>query len=309
MLGVLLVAASLRGAQGARTVSRRGLWRAAASSAVVAAAPAASVAAVDLPTLPGGIVTDEVAVTFAEESIGLQLEAIGFAKATLGGMPSFRTSVVGARPGSEAASKGVAESWVVVAVGGENVEKLTPKEIAAKLAATPRPTAVVFRDPDRFASALEAGSGARGAATTVLPKSGPYLEPQTLVVERVATPLVCGAGADRGDLLEIRYEGRLAADGALFDGSAITFKGGTTVPGRGGDSSVYFVLGQQPLGQFPAAWDPALQGACIGEVRKVTVPPVLGFGDKGSPKRNVPPYAALDYTLQLLSINGNAQPR
>ena len=69
------------------------------------------------------------------------------------------------------------------------------------------------------------------------------------------------------------------------------------------------VLGQQPLGQFPAAWDPALGGACVGEVRRVSVPPVLGFGDKGAPKRNVPPYAMLDYTLQLVSINSNAQPR
>ncbi|KAK7241172.1 peptidyl-prolyl cis-trans isomerase [Aureococcus anophagefferens] len=277
---------------------------AAATAGVAVAAPRRAAAAV-----AGAIVSDEVAVTFQEASVGLQLEAIGFAKATLGSMPSFRVAVVGARPGSEAAKAGVESDWVVVAVDGENVEKATLQDIAAKLQQAPRPTTVVFRDPSRFAQALEAGSGARGAATTILPPSGPYTTAQTLVVERLNSPVVCGRGAERGDLLEIRYEGRLAADGRLFDGSAITFAGGNQVAGRGGDSTVYFVLGQQPLGQFPAAWDPALGGACVGEVRRVSVPPVLGFGDKGAPKRNVPPYAMLDYTLQLVSINSNAQPR
>ncbi|KAH8061590.1 peptidyl-prolyl cis-trans isomerase [Aureococcus anophagefferens] len=198
---------------------------AAATAGVAVAAPRRAAAAV-----AGAIVSDEVAVTFQEASVGLQLEAIGFAKATLGSMPSFRVAVVGARSG-------------------------------------------------------EAG---------------------TLVVERLNSPVVCGRGAERGDLLEIRYEGRLAADGRLFDGSAITFAGGNQVAGRGGDSTVYFVLGQQPLGQFPR---PGIPLAAPALARSASVPPVLGFGDKGAPKRNVPPYAMLDYTLQLVSINSNAQPR
>ena len=52
-----------------------------------------------------------------------------------------------------------------------------------------------------------------------------------------------------------------------------------------------------------------MAGCCVGEVRKLAVPPVLGFGEKGAPKRGVPPYAPLDYTIQLLGINGNNQPR
>ena len=61
----------------------------------------------------------------------------------------------------------------------------------------------------------------------------------------------------------------------------------------------------QPVGQFPPAWDAAMAGCCVGEVRRLAVPPVLGFGEKGAPKRGVPPYAPLDYTIQLLGINGN----
>ena len=38
-----------------------------------------------------------------------------------------------------------------------------------------------------------------------------------------------------------------------------TFANGNQVPGRGGDGSLYFVLGMQPVGQLPAA-PPALAG-------------------------------------------------
>lgn len=255
------------------------------------------------------LVSDEVSVTFADAAVGVELSAVGFARATLGNVPSTRPTVVGVAAGSEAARRGVEEDWVVVSVGGRNVERATVAEVADALARAPRPTALVFRDPARFPDALEAGSGARGATTTVLPASGPYERQQTLAVERLSAPPVCASGAVRGDLLEVRYEGRLASDGSLFDGSAITFSNGAAIPGRGGDATIYFVLGQQPLGQFPTAWDPSMTGACVGEVRRLTVPPVLGFGDKGSPKRNVPPFAFLEYTLQLMSINGNAQPR
>ena len=61
--------------------------------------------------------------------------------------------------------------------------------------------------------------------------------------------------------------------------------------------------------RFPPAWDASMEGACVGEVRRLDVPPVLGFGDKGAPKRGVPPYAALQYTIEVLSLNSNAQRR
>ena len=87
-----------------------------------------------------------------------------------------------------------------------------------------------------------------------------------------------------GDLLEIRYVGRLA-DGTIFDG----FELGS----RLGDDSIQFVLGRQPAGQFPPSWDVGLVGMCVGEARELDVPPLLGFGAKGLPKRGVPPNARL----------------
>ena len=71
------------------------------------------------------------------------------------------------------------------------------------------------------------------------------------------------------------------------------------------DTSIQFVLGKQPAGQFPPAWDPGLQGMCVSERRALRVPPVLGFGDKGVPRRGVPPGATLLYDIELLGINGD----
>jgi FK506-binding protein 2 len=115
------------------------------------------------------------------------------------------------------------------------------------------------------------------------------------------------SGVHRGDLLELRYTGRLPDSGnTVFDGSALTASAnGRNVAGRGGDVSVYFVLGQQPKGQFPPSFDLALVGMCVGEVRRVTVPPVLGYGRAGLPRRGIPPNAVLQYEVQLLSVNGN----
>jgi hypothetical protein len=66
--------------------------------------------------------------------------------------------------------------------------------------------------------------------------------------------------------------------------------------------------GRQPAGQFPPAWDVGLQGMCVGERRLVDVPPALGFGEKGLPKRGVPPNARLLYDVELLAINALSTP-
>ena len=68
------------------------------------------------------------------------------------------------------------------------------------------------------------------------------------------------------------------------------------------------MLGKQPAGQFPPAWDLGLVGMCIGERREIDVPPVLGYGAKGLPKRGIPPNARLIYEVELLSINADSRP-
>ena len=58
------------------------------------------------------------------------------------------------------------------------------------------------------------------------------------------------------------------------------------------------------------SWETGLLGMCIGEKRRLMVPPSLGYGPAGVPKAKilpklpVPPNAALVYDVELLGING-----
>ena len=56
---------------------------------------------------------------------------------------------------------------------------------------------------------------------------------------------------------------------------------------------------------MPPSWDVGLVGMCVGERREIDVPPVLGFGPKGLPKRGVPPNARLVYDIELVSYTKN----
>ena len=97
-------------------------------------------------------------------------------------------------------------------------------------------------------------------------------------VERTNVPEVCTKGAEAGDLLEINYVGRFT-NGTAFDKSQATTNGPENA-GRGGDLTLYFVLGQQPPGQFPPGWDIGLLGMCVGERRILRVPSLLAYGAK-----------------------------
>jgi FK506-binding protein 2 len=119
---------------------------------------------------------------------------------------------------------------------------------------------------------------------------------------------MCNRGATTDDLLEISYLGTVVETGAVFDGSAIRING-EAIPGRGNDVSLFFVLGKQPFGQFPPGWDVGLDGICIGERRRLIVPPVLAYGSTGLPRRGIPPNATLQYDITLVSINGIAMPQ
>lgn len=132
-------------------------------------------------------------------------------------------------------------------------------------------------------------------------------------------------------------------DGTFLDAS------GMSKPGTAGDSTLYFVLGEQVAGtgastalviygcpivhspplsrrshiysthaphhiiQFkqavPKGWDLSLVGACVGEQREVRVPPVLAYGEKGMKKRGIPPNSVIVYNVEIVGINGNNIPR
>ena len=100
------------------TTSSRLQRRQALQSLAVGAAAAAA------PANAGGVVSDEVSVTFKESALGMQLDGLAYQKTTLGSMPSLRCVVTAVAPGSEAAKLGVSDDWTVVSVNGDNVESL-----------------------------------------------------------------------------------------------------------------------------------------------------------------------------------------
>jgi FKBP-type peptidyl-prolyl cis-trans isomerase len=97
----------------------------------------------------------------------------------------------------------------------------------------------------------------------------------------------CGTGdeAAGGTAVTVHYTGRLQS-GEVFDSSL-----------ERGDP-YEFPLG---AGRVISGWDEGVVGMRTGGVRRLTVPPELGYGDSGFPPR-IPPDATLIFEVELLEV-------
>jgi len=95
-----------------------------------------------------------------------------------------------------------------------------------------------------------------------------------------------GAAAKAGDNVRVHYVGKLT-DGTTFDSS------------RDRGQPFDFALG---AGQVIPGWDEGVVGMRVGGLRKLTVPPALGYGAQGAGDK-IPPNATLIFTIELLAIN------
>ena len=86
-------------------------------------------------------------------------------------------------------------------------------------------------------------------------------------METTAAVTGCDRKTKAGDDLSMHYAGTLAADGSQFDSS------------RDRGTPFSFALGQ---GNVIVGWDKGLVGMCVGEKRLLTIPPALGYGDRGA---------------------------
>merc|ERR1712098_667611 len=115
------------------------------------------------------------------------------------------------------------------------------------------------------------------------------LQDDGLRIEFLHTPVSCSRVTVAGDLLSVHYTGRLA-DGSTFDSSYDRNK------------PFEFVLGE---GQVIKGWEEGLLNACNGEMRRLTIPPSLGYGDKGA-GTVIPPGATLIFDVEIVNIeDGN----
>lgn len=95
-----------------------------------------------------------------------------------------------------------------------------------------------------------------------------------------------GTPAQAGQQISVHYTGWLS-DGVKFDSSKdrnapFNFKlaGGSVIKG----------------------WDEGVQGMQVGGVRKLTIPPQLGYGARGA-GGVIPPHATLIFEVELLAIH------
>lgn len=254
--------------------------------------------------------------------LGLELADIDF-------RTNIRVRVKSVRPGSLASKLGIQKDWIVVAVNGRSTERTNTAGVAQILGQEIQrknsdSIDLCFRDPSIFRERLQSLSEGESVTTQVAPagdttqrrtdgsiKPGYKVTQQTdqsVTVTQVVAPPMCKRGATTDDLLEISYVGRVLETGDIFDGSSVKVNG-QAIPGRGNDVSLFFVLGKQPFGQFPPGWDVGLVGICVGERRRLVIPPGLAYGSTGVPKRGIPANATLQYDVTLVSLNGLATPQ
>lgn len=121
----------------------------------------------------------------------------------------------------------------------------------------------------------------REPPTIEVPAGDPPTELQT-------EDLIVGGGdeAKDGDAIAAHYTGVAWSNGDKFDSSW----------DRGEPFS--FVLG---AGQVIEGWDKGLQGMKVGGRRKVTIPPELGYGDRGAGDA-IKPGETLIFVCDLVSV-------
>ncbi len=105
-----------------------------------------------------------------------------------------------------------------------------------------------------------------------------------LQIEEVT--LGSGATAEAGQKVVVHYTGWLT-DGTKFDSS------------KDRNDPFRFGLGQR---QVIAGWDEGVAGMKVGGVRKLTIPPELGYGARGA-GGVIPPNATLVFEVELLDLN------
>ena len=119
--------------------------------------------------------------------------------------------------------------------------------------------------------------------TATMPAKGTPLA-DGLVMEDVKVG--SGAVAVAGRKVKVHYTGWLL-NGMKFDSS------------RDRRQAFDFSLGS---GQVIKGWDEGVVGMKVGGVRKLTIPPAIGYGSHGAPGGKIPPNSTLVFEVELLGV-------
>ncbi|XP_031565497.1 FK506-binding protein 2-like [Actinia tenebrosa] len=100
-------------------------------------------------------------------------------------------------------------------------------------------------------------------------------------------PASCSRKARTGDVVSVHYTGMLE-NGKMFDSSLTE-----------GREPIKFELGR---GRVIRGWEEGIKGMCVGEKRKLIIPPHLGYGKQGA-ANVIPPDSYLIFTTELINID------
>ncbi|XP_065870940.1 peptidyl-prolyl cis-trans isomerase FKBP53-like [Euphorbia lathyris] len=106
-----------------------------------------------------------------------------------------------------------------------------------------------------------------------------------LVIEEIAMGKPDGKKASPGSQVSVRYIGKLKKNGNIFDSNV-------------GRAPFKFRLG---VGQVIKGWDVGVNGMRIGDKRRLTIPPAMGYGDRGAGGK-IPPNAWLVFDVELVNV-------
>lgn len=149
----------------------------------------------------------------------------------------------------------------------------------AKLTEPPKPEPIQAEATTTAAKPAAEPTEAKPAAPAA-PAADPdaKLESQDLVVGK-------GAEAKAGDTIRVHYVGTLT-NGDQFDAS------------RPRGEPFQFELGK---GRVIKGWDEGVVGMKVGGKRKLTIPPHLGYGERGAGAK-IPPNSTLVFEVELLEV-------
>ncbi|KAI4340201.1 hypothetical protein MLD38_025063 [Melastoma candidum] len=109
--------------------------------------------------------------------------------------------------------------------------------------------------------------------------------PNGLVIEELAMGQPDGKKAEPGKQVSVRYIGKLQKNGKIFDSNI-------------GQAPFKFRLG---IGHVIKGWDVGVNGMRIGDKRRLTIPPSMGYGAKGAGGK-IPPNSWLVFDVELIDV-------
>ncbi|XP_014780656.1 uncharacterized protein LOC106876571 isoform X1 [Octopus bimaculoides] len=130
-----------------------------------------------------------------------------------------------------------------------------------------------------FFSPVACNAGGTGKKKVTKPSKG-------LAMTVEYKPETCEEVAENGDQVFVHYTGYLE-NGEIFDSSIKQNK-----------NPVEFILGESMV--IPG-WEQGVKGMCVGEKRKLVIPPHLAYGKSGRPPV-IPPDATLSFETLLVKV-------